>query len=192
MENMVKVRDVVELEAGLERIGEAPKDAGRVELIARRPAVDARELLVEGELSPAVGLVGDTWNARPSKRTPDQSPHPDMQLTLMSARVCDLVAVERERWPLAGDQLYVDLDLSEANLPAGTRLQIGGQAVVEVSSQPHTGCLKFSARFGEAAFRWVNSPEGRALRLRGLNAKVVQGGIIRQGDTVLVLRGEGK
>lgn len=170
-----------ELEAGLDEIRRSPRDGGALELIVRRPGVDQREVLKEGELDLAVGLVGDTWAVRSSSRTRDGSPHPDMQLNVMNARTIALVAQERERWPLAGDQLYLDLDLSADNLPPGTRLALGS-AVIEITAQPHTGCQKFVDRFGRDAVLFVNSPEGRQLRLRGLNAKVVQPGVIRVGD----------
>ena len=173
-----------ELEAGVAQIVAAPADLGTVELIARRPAEGEREVLEEATLDLAEGLVGDTWHTRGSRRTADGSAHPDMQLTLMSARVIDLVADgDRERWPLAGDQLYVDLDLSAENLPAGTRLAVGS-AVVEVTPESHTGCKKFSTRFGGDAHRFVNTREHRGLRLRGLNAKVVEAGTVRCGDTI--------
>jgi hypothetical protein len=149
----------------------------------RRPKVDGRELLQEARLDLAEGLVGDTWRMRKSSRTLDGSPHPDMQLNIMNARAAALVAVEKHRWPLAGDQLYIDMDLSTANLPAGTRLALG-TAVIEVTDQPHTGCAKFVARFGEDAMKFVNSPLGRQLCLRGINAKVVQPGMIHVGATV--------
>jgi hypothetical protein len=172
-----------ELEAGLGEIGASPKDEGRLELIVRRPQTGAREVIEEGELDSIAGLVGDTWKARASRRTADQSPHPDMQITIMSSRVIALVAQSKDRWPIAGDQLFVDMDLSEANLPPGTRLALGA-AIVEVTDQPHTGCSKFVERFGLDAMKFVNSPGGRALNLRGINAKVVRGGVIRVGDAV--------
>jgi len=170
-------------QAGLPSILDAPADTGRLEMIVRRPAVNARELLDAATLDVVQGLVGDTWKDRSSSRTPDGTPHADLQLTLMGVRTISLLARYRERWPLAGDQLFVDLDLSAANLPAGTRLGIG-EAVVEVTSQPHTGCGKFIERFGVDAMKFVNSPEGRALNLRGINAKVVEGGVVRLGDSV--------
>lgn len=152
-------------------------------LIVRRPQVDAREVLAEGELNLTEGLAGDSWRLRGSSRTADRSPHPDMQLNLMNARAIEVIAGPLKRWSLAGDQLFIDFDLSQANVPAGTRLTIG-EAVVEVTNQPHTGCGKFSARFGLDALKWVNSPAGKALGLRGVNAKVVTPGRIRQGDVV--------
>ena len=127
--------------------------------------------------------MGDTWNVRGSSRTPDGSSHPEMQVTLINARTSSLVAGTDDRRALAGDQLHVDLDLSRTNLPAGTRLELG-TAVIEVTDQPHNGCKKFSARFGLAALRMVNSPTGKALRLRGLNARVVESGTVRTGDVV--------
>src|SRR5579864_3339669 len=141
-------------------------------MIIRRPAVDQREELDEAVLDLSAGLVGDTWSQRPSRATPDGSPDPAAQLTVMNVRMAALVAGIPERRQLAGDQLFVDLDLSEANLPAGARLAIG-EAVIEMSSKPHTGCSKFSGRFGLDALRFVNSPEGRELRMRGANARVV-------------------
>ncbi len=168
---------------GLDDIRRSPADHGRVDLIVRRPAENDREVLAEARLDRAQGLVGDTWRARPSGLTPDRSPHPDLQLTLMNRRVAALVAGGDERRPLAGDQLYVDLDLSEANLPPGTRLALGS-AVIEISDKPHRGCRKFAERFGQEALKFVNSPVGRELRLRGVNAKVVVSGTVRVGEAI--------
>jgi len=175
-----------ELQAGLELIRQAPRDAGVLDLIVRRPAVGAREVLDEGRMDVEVGLVGDTWKDRGSNRTANGSRHPDMQVNIMSSRAVALVAGDKSRWPLAGDQLYVDLDLSAANLPPGTRLAIGS-AVLEVTAQPHTGCGKFVERFGLESMKFVNSPVGRELQLRGINARVVQPGTIRAGDAVTKL-----
>ena len=180
-------RTTAELEAGLEEIRRSPPDEGLLHLIVRRPRVGEREVMDEAELDAVAGLVGDTWNVRKSSRTADGSPHPDMQLNLMNARTVALIAGEKSRWPLAGDQLYVDLDLSEANLPAGTRLALGS-AIIEVTAQPHAGCAKFKDRFGPDALAFVNSPIGKELHLRGINAKVVQSGRIRPGDVVRKLR----
>lgn len=179
----VKHLTMEELEAGLDEIRRAPKDEGVLQLIVRRPATDAREILEEGQLDLAEGLVGDTWNVRGSSRTADGSSHPDMQLNIMNSRATELVAQGKDRWHLAGDQLYIDFDLSDENLPPGSRLAIGS-AIVEVTAQPHDGCKKFVSRFGLDAMKFVNSPVGKELHLRGINAKVVQPGTIRVGDVV--------
>jgi len=172
-----------ELEAGLQEIARSPKDQGVLEMIVRRPQVGAREILAEGQLDVVEGLKGDSWKQRSSKRTADGSPHPDMQLNLMNSRVAALVSQDRGRWHLAGDQLFVDFDLSEANVPAGTRLSIGS-AVIEVTDQPHTGCSKFIERFGADAMKFVNAQEHNDLHLRGVNARVVRAGSVRAGDRV--------
>jgi len=179
----VKHLTMAELEAGLDEIKRSPKDEGAVELIVRRPQIDEREVLQEGELSLLEGLVGDSWITRGSSRTPDGSPHPEMQLNVMNSRAVALVAQSKDRWPLAGDQIYLDLDLSDQNLPSGTNLALGS-AVIEVCAPPHTGCQKFVARFGLDAMKFVNSPLGRELHLRGINAKVVKPGVFRVGDVV--------
>lgn len=172
-----------QLEAGLDEIRRAPKDDGTLEMIVRRPEIGAREVLPEAQLDSRAGLIGDNWAARGSRSTPDGRADPAMQLNVMNARVVALLAQSRERWALAGDQLFLDLDLSVENLPPGTRLGIG-EAVIEVTPVPHTGCAKFTERFGLAAMKFVNSPLGRELRMRGLNAKVVRPGTIRAGDPV--------
>ena len=172
-----------ELEAGLNQIRQSPKADGVLHMIVRRPATDQREVLDEGELDLVEGLVGDNWRIRGSKSTEDGSAHPEMQLNIMNSRVIALLAQDEARWKLAGDQLFIDMDLSAENLPPGTRLALGS-AVIEVTPIPHTGCQKFVARFGADAAKFVNSPVGRELRLRGINARVVQSGLIRRGDVV--------
>ena len=167
--------------AGLDDIRKSPKDEGVLRLIVRRPRIEAREVLQEGQLNPAEGLVGDGWSIRGSSRTADGTAHPEMQINIMNALVIALLAQEKERWQLAGDQLFIDLDLTADNLPPGTRLALGS-AVIEVTSQPHNGCDKFAARFGAAATKFVNSTEGKRLHLRGINAKVVTAGTIQVGD----------
>ena len=175
-----------ELQSCLPDIRQAPADHGVVALVVRRPSSDAREVLDEGLFHVDEGLVGDTWNARPSPRTDDGAPHPDTQITLMGTRALRAITPDESRWPLAGDQLIVDLDLTPGNLPPGTRLRIG-EATLQVTDQPHTGCAKFIARFGVDAMKWVNSPEGRALNLRGIYARVVSSGVVRPGDRIRTL-----
>ena len=171
------------LERGLAFVREAPRDNGTVELIVRRPRVGEREVLEEATLDVEIGLVGDGWNVRPSSKTPDGLRHPEMQVTLMASRAIEVIAGERANWALAGDQLFVDLALGTDNLPPGTRLAIGS-TILEVTAPPHTGCAKFTARFGSAAMRWMNTPIGRSMCLRGIHAKVIAGGVIRRGDTI--------
>jgi MOSC domain-containing protein YiiM len=177
---------MVELEAGMEYIRQSPKDHGTLKLIVRRPNVDQRELLDQGEVSTEEGLVGDTWKVRVSVHSTDGLANINKQITIMNARAIALLAQSDERWPLAGDQLYVDMDLSDDNLPPGTKLAIGS-AVLEISSDPHNGCQKFSSRFGVDAMKLVNSPEGKRLHLRGINTKVIQSGTIRVDDAVTKL-----
>lgn len=174
---------MTELESGLEHIRQSPTENGTLRMIVRRPRVDEREVLQEAELNSAEGLVGDTWNIRVSIHAKDGRPNVNTQITIMNARTIALLAQTEERWPLAGDQLYVDMDLSDDNLAPGTHLAIGS-AILEVSADPHTGCNKFSSRFGVEAMKFVNSPEGKRLHLRGINTKVIQAGIIRVGDPV--------
>ena len=177
-----------ELSAGLEQILQSPRDSGVLELIVRRPSVGAREPLEQGDLDPEQGLVGDSWSLRKSDQTPDGAPHPDTQLNIMNARAIALIAGDRERWQLAGDQLFVDLDLSYDNLPPGTQLTIGS-ALVEVTAEPHRGCSKFVERYGVDAMKFVNSAVGKAHNLRGINARVVRAGTIRVGDAVAKVQG---
>lgn len=176
LDMLTTARNADELRAGLEHVRESPREVGSLEMIVARPAVDERAVLDSAELQVEGGLVGDRWS-RGSR------PNPKSMLTVMNARAVELVAGDRSRWALAGDQLFADLDLSPENIPAGTRLAIGS-AVIEVSDQPHLGCEKFSARFGEAAREFANSPEGTAVNMRGINTRVVHSGTIRVGDAV--------
>ena len=180
-------RTMDELRAGVDTIRQAPADRGTVALVVRRTEEGRREVLEEGYFNPAEGLAGDTWHVRRSRRTSDGSPHPDMQLTLMGVRAIGVICPDESRWPLAGDQLFVDLDLTCENVPPKTRLQVG-EAVLEVTDQAHTGCAKFVERFGLAAMKWVNAPEGREMNLRGIYAKVVKAGRVRPGDTITKLQ----
>ncbi len=180
-------RSADELSDGLHHVRAAPRDSGRLELIVVRPEVDERESWDAATVDLRLGIVGDTWIERGSRRTPDGSANPDAQVTVMNARAAELVAGSQDRWELAGDQLYVDLDVSVTNLPTGTRLVIG-DAELEVTDAPHTGCAKFSERFGVDALKATATPEGRELRLRGINTRVVHGGDISVGDRVRVVR----
>ena len=183
MQAEIKHLSTPDLEAGLEQIKNSPKNQSVLDMIVSRPEEDAREIMELADLDVVVGLVGDTWQARPSARSGDGKAHPDMQITLMNSRVADLVAQSKERWPLSGDQLFADLDLSKTNVPPGTRISVG-KAVLEATDQPHTGCKKFASRFGVDALKFISSPATEVLQLRGINLKVVEGGEIKPGDIV--------
>ena len=174
---------MTELEAGMDNIRQSPREMGTVKLIVQRPQVDERQVVPQAELTLEEGLVGDNWKSRGSNHSADGSAQLEAQITLMNARTASLLAGSEDRWSLAGDQLYVDFDLSDDNIPPGTRLAIGS-AIVEVSALPHTGCKKFSARFGVEALKFVNSPEGKRLHLRGINTRVVRSGIVHAGDGI--------
>jgi hypothetical protein len=167
-----------DLEAGFDEVRAAPRDGGTIELISRRPAENERELLEEAEIDPVLGLVGDTWYV-------DYPEERDSQLTIVNSRLSRLVAgEERARWALSGDQLYADFNIGDENLPVGTVLLVG-TATIEITAVPHTGCKKYAGRFGPDATRFVNSPEGRALRLRGVNTRILVGGVVRVGDAIV-------
>ena len=166
----------------MDHIRQSPADSGPLRMIVQRPDVDQRKVVAEGALDVAAGLVGDSWQARGSTRTPDGGPNLDAQVTIINARLIALIALTEDRWPLAGDQLVIDLDMSMDNLPTGTQISIGS-AVVEISEEPHTGCSKFAQRFGHDALRFISTPTGQGLRLRGVNTRVIQSGPIRIGDT---------
>lgn len=161
----------------------APRHSGVVELIARRPAVGEREVVDSALLTPEEGLVGDSWSTRTHRGGKPSAPRATEQVTLMSARAIAAIVPQQRDWAQAGDQLYVDLDLSIENLPPGTRLALGS-AVIEVTEPPHTGCAKFVERFGQEAMRFVNSSLGRSLRLRGMCARVVVPGTVHPGDPI--------
>ncbi|MCC7424129.1 MAG: hypothetical protein IT428_28010 [Planctomycetaceae bacterium] len=176
-------RSLPELEAGLDEIARSPRDDGTLELIVARPMSNERIILEFAELDPRLGLVGDSWNARPNSHNPDEPPDPNVQLTLMNVRSAQLISGAKDYWPLAGDQLYVDLDLSDDNLPPGTQLALG-DAVIEITAEPHTGCGKFRSRFGGDALKFVNSPAGKRMHLRGIYARVLRAGRIRTGEQI--------
>lgn len=168
----------------LDHIAAAPRDGGRLEMIVARPGVDERTTPERATCTVTAGLDGDNWIDRPSKHTDDGSADPERQLTLMSARYLDLIANgDRSCWPLAGDQLIVDLDLSDDNLAAGDRLAIG-TVELEVTAAPHNGCAKFADRFGKDAVRVANSPEGKRAHLRGIYVRVVTDGELAVGDII--------
>lgn len=168
----------------LNRLGKSPQNEGRVELILRRPDLGEREVLQEAQLDIAEGLLGDNWKARGSRHTEDGSAKIECQIAIMNSRVIQAITQDKTRWALAGDQLFLDFDISSDNLKAGDRLAIG-TAILEVTPEPHNGCGKFSERFGSAATRLVNSKESReGGHYRGINTRIVQSGTIRQGDVV--------
>ncbi len=178
--SITQPRTEEQLAAALDDVRAAPRDAGTIELIVLRPGPLEREVVEVGQLDSAVGLIGDTWSSRPSRKT--GAPNPNAQVTVMNIRALRAIC-DGPEWPLAGDNLCVDLDLSVESTPAGTRLLIG-DTILEITADPHTGCAKFTERFGSEATKWVNSPLGRELNLRGLNAKVIRGGAVRRGDAI--------
>ena len=176
-------KSMKELEASLSHISESPSEVGSVAMIVSRPVTEQREILIQCELDTAQGLIGDNWLERGDKHTADGSADLGRQLTLMNARAVEAISNDESRWPEAGDQFYVDFDLSAANIPPGTQLALG-EAVVEVTALPHLGCGKFSARFGRDATMFVNSKAGKAMNLRGINAKLVKPGRVSKGDSI--------
>lgn len=171
------------LQTQLKQIQASPKDSGSVLLIVRRPATEEREIISQGRLIPTSGLEGDNWRERGSSSMPDGSANPEAEVTLMNTRVIQALTQDETRWALAGDQFFVDFDLSEENIPAGTRLMLGS-AILEVSSLPHNGCKKFSARFGVDALKFISMAENKPLRMRGINARIIKAGDVKQGDLV--------
>ncbi|HAW52085.1 MAG TPA: MOSC domain-containing protein [Flavobacteriales bacterium] len=180
---MTSHKSTAELEEKLDYIRKSPSNNGVLNLIVRRPDVDMREELERAVLNPEEGLVGDSWVKRPGSKTNDNSPNRDMQLTIMNSRAIDVICDDKSSWKEAGDQLFIDLNLEETNLPSGSQLSIGS-AIVQVTSIPHNGCKKFARRFGVDAVVFVNSETGKKLHLRGINARVVKPGIIQKGDLV--------
>jgi MOSC domain-containing protein YiiM len=183
---MAKHLSLDELKNGLPGILQSPKERGVLRAIVIRPETGARVALQQCELSPEGGVHGDNWAKGCWMSLPDGRPHPDVQVTIMNARTIALIAQAQERWPLAGDNLVADLDLSGENLPAGTRLSVGS-VLLEITSVPHNGCNKFAARFGLDATRFVNSRDGRRLHLRGIYARIVERGVVAVGDAIAKL-----
>jgi MOSC domain-containing protein YiiM len=180
---MTRHLSLEELRDGLGEIQRSPKNRGALRAIVIRPETDARSALQQCELSPELGVHGDNWAKGCWMSLPDGRPHPDVQVTIMNARAIALIAQDEALWPLAGDNLLVDLDLSTDNLPPGTRLSVG-TARLEITAVPHKGCSKFAARYGVDATRFVNSRDGLRLHLRGIYARIVERGLITVGDTV--------
>ncbi len=183
----MKYLSTAELEAGLNNVIDSPKDNGRLEMIVRRPGSGQREQLEEGILDLKEGLIGDNWKLRKNSRTPDAPPNPETQITLINTRLISLLAVDRDRWKLCGDQLFIDLDLSFANIPPGTRLDLGS-TVLEITAHPHTGCKSFSEWFGPEALQFINNPRGRELNLRGVHARIIKAGPVKIGNIARKIR----
>jgi MOSC domain-containing protein YiiM len=180
---MTKHLSLAQLNDGLADILESPKHRGVLRAIVIRPETDARVALQQCELSPEGGVHGDNWAKGCWMSLPDGRPHPDVQVTIMNARTIALIAQDEARWPLSGDNLFADVDLSADNLPRGTRLSVGS-ALLEITAVPYKGCQKFAARFGVDATRFVNSRDGLRLRLRGIYAKIVEPGVVTVGDAI--------
>ena len=180
---MEAVKSFETLNEAWEQLDKSPSDDGFVEMIVRRPEADQREALQTARFTAAHGLEGDDWLDRARRKNPDSEPIQETQVTIMNSRVINLLTAEKTRWAEAGDQLFVDLDISMGNLPAGAQLQIG-DVILEIARTPHTGCGKFARRFGASARKWVMSEAGKSQRLRGVYARVIQDGMIRVGDRI--------
>jgi len=172
-----------EIVGGMPHVTASPADGGKLELIIVRPAEGERVLPGSVRVSPEQGVEGDKWVRSRGHDTPDGGPDPRTQVTLMNARILRLISGEEGRMPLAGDNLIVDLDLSDENMAPGQRLSVG-EAVLEVTEVPHNGCRAFLDRYGTDVVKFVNSPEGKRLHLRGLHAKVITAGVVSVGDEV--------
>jgi MOSC domain-containing protein YiiM len=167
------------LEQRFHELPAPPLDVGKVALVVRRPDAGVRELPPRARLTVEGGLEGDRWAAGPDRKV-------ESQVTLMRADVSRLVA-NGQPVELCGDNLLVELDLSKENLPAGTRIEIG-TALCEVTPKPHTGCSKFSGRFGADALAFAAGPEHASRRLRGIHVRVLEDGEVSPGDVIRVRR----
>ena len=184
---MPKHLSLEELSAGLPETLASPKDRGIVKGIVVRPEKKQRREVETAEVSFAGGMHGDHWAKGCWKSTEDGRPHPDVQICIMNARCIGLIAQERSNWAPAGEILFIDMDLSPSNLPPSTRIKLGS-AVLEITDTPHNGCALFIGRYGRDACTFVNTGEGKRLRLRGIYGRVVEDGRISVGDTVTKLR----
>ncbi len=170
---------LADLETRLARLAPAPTESGRVVRLQARPSGDHRTTPERVHLSAARGVSGDRWTSEQEKGT-------ENQVTAIQASVAALIANGQELG-LFGDNLFVDLDISTANLPAGTQIR-AGEATLEVTPMPHDGCRKFRARFGADALRLVARRETRGRNLRGIHLKVVEDGDVCVGDEIQVFR----
>jgi MOSC domain-containing protein YiiM len=184
MHSFVQHATEAELEQGLPTVLASPRDAGQLEAIFVRPAPNERRALSSANLTVAGGIEGDRWAKDSRSRLEDGRSDPCCQVSLMNVRFLRQIAGSEDTLCLAGDNLIVDLDLSEANLPAGSRLAIGDSVILEISSKPHTGCSKLESRYGRDARTFMNNKRGKALHLRGRYGFVVTGGQIALGDAV--------
>lgn len=171
---------LVDLETILEDVRNSPTEVGKILLIAVRPANGERLVVDQARMSTETGLEGDNWLDRSADKD-NVSRH--NQLTLMNSRFADAITPDGKGWELAGDQLYVDFDISLENAPAGTLLQVGG-ATIRISEEPHTGCAKFVRRFGREMLKMTQTDVGKDLRLRGVNASVIESGTVCTGDSI--------
>lgn len=174
---------LTEIETRLNWVMSAPTDTGHVSALVVRPVKNQREPLDKVMFSPQLGVNGDNWSTNCWKKLPDGKSDPEVQVAIMNARMIEVLTQDKALWPLAGDQLFVDFDLSVANLRAGDHLQVGA-AVLQITAEPHRGCGKFKQRFGEDALAFVNSERGDAHRLRGVYAKIISAGEVCVNDAI--------
>jgi hypothetical protein len=174
----------IELEQGLPEVLQSPRDIGRLMAVVVRPAESDRRALTEAQLTPDGGIDGDRWVSDSYYRLKDGRSDPRCQVSLMNARFLRQIAGDQDAMCLAGDNLIVDLDLSDENLSSGSQLRIGAEVILEISDLSHTGCSKFSRRYGDDARKFVNATRGKALHLRGRYARIIRGGNVRVGDAV--------
>ncbi len=180
----VKYKKLNDLQLGLDKIISSPKQIGTVKMIVSRPKIGIRKIQEMAELDKDLGLIGDNWHDRDSSNMQDKSADIETQLTIMNSCVIALITQNCDQWPLAGDQLYIEMDISKNNLPPGSLLKLGN-ALLKISKKPHTGCKKFSERFGLDALKFVSSRQGRELSLRGINTSIIKSGMVQTGDKVM-------